>query len=167
MAFDGHHITFSDPDVAHIPDIFARGALSLLALARGDTLDWLADVLRIRRSGGSCGLDVWLTRWMYFATGSEVGIRKLWDQVRLCSEQLGALVGGKKLVFPSSLSRALGSVEVDLLRPGADDLLLAPADCDKVLRHPAARTYDTRGEGWHCFDLDPTVTTLRHRAPLW
>ncbi len=55
-------------------------------------------------------------------------------------------------------------MELELLRPVGDALLLATADCDAVLRHPAALTYDTRGDGWHCFNYDPTVTTLRHRA---
>ena len=65
---------------------------------------------------------------------------------------------------PSSLSRALGSVETDLLREQALWLLSGFAGLDELLRHPAMQTYDATGKGWHVFDYDPTVTTLRHRA---
>jgi hypothetical protein len=46
----------------------------------------------------------------------------------------------------------------------ADALLHTVADVDTVLRHPAVQSYDALGEGWHVFDVDPTVSALRHRA---
>lgn len=164
MAFDGLNVTFSNEDAARIPDILVRGSLSLVALSQGDALPRLAEIVRVRRPGGFCGLDVWVALWLYFASGSMTGFKQFWQLVRPHSKQVAALAGRTKLASPSALSRALSAVELDLVRPVADRVLLAPADCDAVLRHPAVQTYDTLGDGWHCFDFDPTVTVLRHRA---
>jgi hypothetical protein len=138
--------------------------VSLVWLAQRGVLDSLSEEVRIRRSGGFCGLDVWLALWLYFAAGSETGFKRFWAVAGPHSKRLAGLVGRRKLASPPSLSRALASVEPELLRPVADTLLVMPADCDRVLRHPAVQTYDTLGDGWHCFDFDPTVTALRHRA---
>lgn len=164
MAFDGLNVSFSEEDAARIPDLLVRGALSLLPLAGRGALSWLGDHVRIRRSGGFCGLDVWLLLWLYFASGVKTGVKGFWEVARPHSKRVGALAGRTKLASSSSLSRALAAVELDLLRPVGDALLLATADCDAVLRHPAVLTYDTHGDGWHCFNFDPTVTALRHRA---
>jgi len=164
MAFDGLDVSFSDRDAARIPDVLVRGSLSLVQLEQGGAVSTLADLVRIRRAGGFCGLDVWLTLWMYFASEAKTGVKAFWKQAGPYSKRIGALAGRDGLASSSSLSRALAAVELDLLRPVADTLLLTPADCDQVLRHPAVLTYDTFGAGWHCFDFDPTVTTLRHRA---
>ena len=164
MAFDGLNVSFTDEDAARIPDLLVRGALGLVRLTRGGRLSRLAEHVRIRRSGGFCGLDVWVVLWLYFSSGSKTGLKKFWAVARPHAQALAALAGRKKLSSPSSMSRALSAVELDLLRPSADALLLAAADCDQVLRHPSVQTYDTLGEGWHCFDFDPTVTALRHRA---
>jgi hypothetical protein len=164
MAFDGLNVTFSDEDAARIPDVLLRGALTLIPLARGGALSRVAELVQIRRSGGFCGLDVWLFLWMYFASGSTTGMKRFWRVAGPRSARLAALVGRTKLASPPSVSRALSAVELDLLRSAGDALLLATADCDALLQHPAVQTYDTLGGGWHCFDFDPTVTALRHRA---
>lgn len=56
------------------------------------------------------------------------------------------------------------SVEPELLREVAPWLLIEASGVEAVLRHPAAQVYDANGHGWHVFDIDPTVRTLRHRA---
>ena len=43
-------------------------------------------------------------------------------------------------------------------------LLAGVPEIDEVLEHPVVLTRDACGNGWHVLDLDPTVTTLRHRA---
>ena len=40
----------------------------------------------------------------------------------------------RSVVSPPSLSRTLTAVELDLVRPVGDALLMTPADCDQVLR---------------------------------
>ena len=164
MTFDGLNVTFSDRDLARIPDVLVRGALGAHVLARRGAFAKLADAVRIRRSGGFAGIDIWLVLWLYFASGATTGLKEFWRVAGPFSKKVAALAGRTKLASPPSVSRALSSVELELLRPVGDDLLLATADCDAVLRHPAVRTYDTLGDGWHCFNFDPTVTTLRHRA---
>jgi hypothetical protein len=80
------------------------------------------------------------------------------------SQRLGALAGRVSLPSSSALSRALAAVEVDLLRPASTWLLTQVGEVDTVLQHPTVQSYDTHGCGWHVFDVDPTVTALRHRA---
>lgn len=165
MAGGKLEVTFNPEDFSRLPDSVTEGAVQLLDLRKRDQLDELAEHVRIRREGGFCGLDVWLTLLVFFATGAGVGFKKFWqDAAGRHSRQLGALVGRKKLVSPSSLSRALDAVELELLRPAAGWLLAELPGLDEVLKHPAVRTYDTLGEGWHVFDVDPTVKALRHRA---
>lgn len=164
MSRDGLNVTLSGEDLSRIPDGLVPGALSLVMLSRDGALSRLGDRVRIRRAGGFCGLEIWLTLWVYFASGAKSGIKKFWQLAGPHSKRIAALCGRKKLASPASVSRALSAVELELLRPVADQLLMASADCDAVLRHPAVQALDTLGDAWHLFGLDPTVTTLRHRA---
>lgn len=157
-------VTFQDVDASRIPDTLVEGASLLLDLRRRGVVDEVAKRVKIRRQGGFCGLDVWLTVLLYMTMGAEVGVRKFWDVARPHVAALAALAGRRRLPSPASLSRALDAVEPELLRKEASWLLTGIADVDAVLRHPAVLTYDARGDGWHVFDLDPTVKTLRHRA---
>lgn len=165
MAGGRLEVTFNPEDVSRLPDSVTEGAVQLLDLRQRGRLDDLAEHVRIRREGGFCGLDVWLTLLVFLTAGAGVGFKKFWkDAAGRHSRQLGALAGRKKLVSPSSLSRALDAVELGLLRPSASWLLAELPGLDEVLKHPAVQTYDTLGAGWHVFDVDPTVKALRHRA---
>ena len=157
-------VTFQDVDASRIPDTLVQGASLLLDLRRRGVVDEAAKRVKIRRQGGFCGLDVWLTVLLYLTKGAEVGVRKFWEVARPHVAALAALAGRRRLPSPASLSRALDAVEPELLREEASWLLTGIADVDAVLRPPAVLTYDARGDGWHVFDLDPTVKTLRHRS---
>ncbi|NQT92421.1 MAG: hypothetical protein HQ559_06650 [Lentisphaerae bacterium] len=133
-------------------------------LSRRGVVDGVGERLRIRRQGGYCGLDVWLLLLLFFTTGARRGVRAFWDLLLPHMEQLAALAGRRRLPAPASLSRALDAVEPGLLRKESSWLLSGVAEVDEVLRHPAMLSYDTLGQGWHLFDIDPTVTPLRHRA---
>ena len=164
MAQSSVEFTFKPEDSARIPDILCEGAALLLLLGRRGIIQAVGERLRIRRQGGYSGLDVWLLLWLYFASGAGMGVRAFWRVLRPCQALLAALVGRRRLISPASLSRALGAVEEDLLREQAMWLLTGVTEVGDVLDHPAVQTYDANGEGWHVFDVDPTVTTLRHRA---
>jgi hypothetical protein len=157
-------VTFKDTDASRLPDALVEGASVLLDLRRRGVVDDVGRRLKIRRQGGFSGLDVWVVLMLYMAKGCEVGVRRFWDVSRPHVLALGALAGRRRLPSPASLSRALDAVEPELLREQASWLLVDATGVDVVLRHPAAQTYDARGEGWHVFDLDPTVKTLRHRS---
>jgi hypothetical protein len=157
-------VTWKEADRERIPDDVAEGAALVLDLERRGVLEGLGERVRIRREGGYCGFDVLLFLLLYFAVRQSIGLRKFWDLVRGCRHKLAALGRRRQLPSPASVSRALDSVEPELLRPVSEWLLSAGAGIDPVLRHPSVQTYDARGEGWHVFDFDPTVTTLRHRA---
>ena len=157
-------VTYESPDKARIPDRLTEGAALLMDLRQRGILTAVGDRVLIRRQGGYCGLDVWLALLLFLSAGTGQGIRAFWDVVRPHVVQLAALAGRRRLPAPASLSRALDAVEPDLLRSASGWLLAGVAEVDDVLRHPAMQTYDAQARGWHVFDLDPTVTTLRHRA---
>jgi len=164
MARGSIQVTYKSMDAARIPDDLTEGAALLMDLSQCGVVDGVGERLHIRRQGGYCGLDVWLLLLLYFTTGVHRGVRAFWDLLRPHVKQLAALAGRRRLPAPASLSRALDAVESDLLRKESSWLLSGVAEVDEVLRHPAMLSYDTLGQGWHLFDLDPTVTTLRHRA---
>lgn len=157
-------VTWKEADRERIPDDLAEGAALVLDLERRGVLEAIGERVRIRREGGYCGFDILLFLLLYFAVRQSLGLRKFWGLVRGCGHKLAALGRRRQLPSPASVSRALDSVEPELLRPASEWLLSAGAGIDAVLRHPSVQTYDARGEGWHVFDFDPTVTTLRHRA---
>jgi len=164
MARGSLEVTYEQPDTKRLPDLLTPGAALLFDLQRRGTLAKLGERLRIRRQGGYSGLDVWLVLLLFFSTGAGRGIRKFWEVVRPHVSQLAALCGRRLLATPASVSRALDAVELDLLRAESLWLLADVPEIEPVLKHPAVQTYDARGGGWHVFDLDPTVTTLRQRA---
>ena len=157
-------VTWKDADPERIPDDVAEGAALVVDLERRGVLEAIGARVRIRREGGYCGFDILLFLLLYFAVRQSIGLRKFWDLVRGCGDKLAALGRRRQLPSPASVSRALDSVEPELLRPAGEWLLSEGAGIDPVLHHPSVQTYDARGEGWHVFDFDPTVTTLRHRA---
>jgi len=159
-------VTYKDADAARVPDALTEGATWMLALSERGAVKEVGDRLRIRRQGGYSGLDVFLGLLVFLAAGATDGLRPFWEKHRDALRRLGALAGRRSLPSPASLSRALGGVETELLRDDgtAAWLLASVGQADDVMLHPAALSYDARREGWHLFDLDPTVTTLRHRA---
>jgi len=158
-------ITYREADRARIPDVLTEGAVNLVDLAHRGVVEEVGKRLRIRRQGGYCGLDVWLHLVVYLSAGAHLGLRPFWEDVlRPHARRLAALAGRRSLASPAAMSRALDSVEWELLRPEATWLLAGVPRIDDLLRHPAVQTYDALGRGWHVFDLDPTSTVFRQRA---
>ena len=164
MARVSVNVSFKQVDPKRIPDLLVEGAALLMDLRQRGLVDAIGQRLQIRRQGGYCGLDVWLVLFLFFTTGTTRGIRGFWDKARRHAFELAALAGRRSLPSPASVSRALDSVEPDLLRTASTWLLAGVGEIDRVLVHPAVLAYDARGAGWHVFDLDPTVTTLHQRA---
>lgn len=157
-------ITFDKTDLSRVPDAFTESVALLLFLERTGLVAELGRRLRIRREGGYPGVDIALLLLVYFASGVKTGIRKAWEQLAPLSVAMAGLAGRKKLPSPAALSRGLSVVEPELVRPATAWLLGEFSGVDAVMKHPATATYDSCGDAWHLFDLDPTVTTLRHRA---
>lgn len=165
MARSEIEVTYKSADATRIPDELTEGAALFMDLARRGVIEEGGERVRIRRQGGYSGLDVWLFLLLFFTTGARRGVRTLWDKVLWpFSKQLAALAGRRGLVSPAALSRALDKAEPELVRTASPWLLMDMPEIDGVLRHPATMSYDALGRGWHVFDIDPTVTTLRHRA---
>lgn len=164
MARRSRKVTWLEADLERIPDAQRQGVMLVLDLKGRGRLADVAERFLIRRQGGYCGFDILLLLLLFFSDGTATGIGEFWQRVRDWSRKLAAAAGRKSLASCSSVSRALDEVELHLLRPAAEWLLSLGSDIDGLLRHPSVQTYDARGEGWHVFDFDPTVTTLRHRA---
>ena len=165
MARGNFVVSFAEQDFTRLPDPVVPGAASLLDLQQVGVLDTVGELLRIRRQGGYSGLNVFVGLFLYYSSGLCSGLKKFWETVaRGHAQALGALAGRDRLMSPSSMSRALDAVTLEALRPMTDTLLRTVAEVDEVLRHPAVQSTDALGKGWHVFDIDPTVTALRHRA---
>ena len=124
MARRSVRVTLTSRDMARIPDNLVEGTLLALDLWRTGRLGALAECLQIRRQGGYCGLDVWLHLWLFFCAGAHIGIRTFWKRtLGAVSRRVASVVARRSLASPASLSRALGAVELDLLRPVAPQLL--------------------------------------------
>ncbi len=164
MAHRSVHVTYKPTDETRIPDSLTEGAVLLMDFRDRGIVDAVGKRLRIRRQGGYSALDVWVFLLLFFTTGATRGVRKFWEVAHRYVRHLGALAGRLRLLSPSSLSRALNAVEPDLLRETSNWLLTGVSEIYNVLRHPVVQTRDACGDGWHVFDVDPTVTTLRHRA---
>jgi hypothetical protein len=157
--------TYADTDATRIPDAFTESVVLLSRLRVSGLLAAIGERIRIWRQGGFPGLDIVVLLLVFFASGIKKGVKTVWDEeLRKHHVQIAATAGRKKLTSPSAFSRALDAVEPGLIRPGAAWLLGECSGVDEVMKHPASGTWDVLGQRWDVFDLDPTVTTLRHRA---
>ena len=164
MARTSFEVTYGPTDETRIPDCLTEGVSLLMDLLQRGVVAEVGERLRIRRQGGYSAVDVWVLLLLYFSTGAPVGVREFWEVIRPHLLEAAAMAGRRQLASPSSVSRALNVVEPDLLRNASSWLLEGVSEIDKVLVHPEVQTRDACGQGWHVFDLDPTVSTLRQRA---
>jgi hypothetical protein len=123
-----------------------------------------AERLKVQREGGYAGIDGLMFLTYFFGSGLHVGIKEFSERAREYHEQLAAVGERHWLPTQSSMSRLLDDVEYGPAREFGSWLLLQASDVASVLQHPSVLTRDAAGKGWHVFDWDPTVTTLRQRA---
>ena len=165
MSRTNRSVTFKKRNDDRLPERLTKAAALLLLLFNAGKIDQAGKVLKVRRQGGYCAADAWLALVVWLQSCPQAGIKTFWNEtLARCNQQVVAIVGRKRLPSPAALSRILKSMEVGLLRPIALWLLTVVPAVDALLAHPATQIYDTRGQGWHVFDLDPTVTTLRQRS---
>ncbi len=164
MARSSSRVTFDQKRPGSMPSWTGQGVITTLALQRRGLLPDLADKLRIHREGGYCGFDVFLFLLHLFSSDLGVGVKTFAERVGPYSQQLAALSGRRRLPSQAAMSRALGSVEHERTRDVTPWLLLQVPDARPVLESPTVLARDAAGEGWHVFDLDGSVTVLRHRA---
>jgi len=160
----GRRVVFGDRVASNrLPD-WASGGVVLVEWLQGQGL-WqeATERVKIQREGGYAGIDALLFFIYYFSSGLRVGVKEFVERAREHSGLLAAIGQRRKLATQSSMSRILAAVDADFVR-GLGSWLLRVAGVVAVLRHPSVLTRDAEGEGWHVFDWDPTVDTLRHRA---
>jgi len=147
-----------------LPDWASGGTVLIEWLQRQDLWKEAATRLKIQREGGYAGIDAFLFFLYYFGSGLQIGVKKFSERARVHHGQLAAVGDRKRLATQASMSRILGAVEAEHVQEFGSWLLRTAPDIGPVLSHPSVLTRDAVGEGWHLFDWDPTVTTLRHRA---
>lgn len=158
-------IRWNEIDPHRLPDVVSEGVALVLLLVQEGTWERISKRIRIaRRSDGYSGLDAILFLLYYYTSSTNEGVRPYYKQLAPYKRPLAALALRDELAAPSSLSRTLRCIGPGELRDELNWLLSEAADVDVVLRHPAMMTYDCVGQGWHVFDHDGTVTTVRHRA---
>jgi hypothetical protein len=147
-----------------LPDWASGGVVIIEWLRQHGQWEEAVERLRIQREGGYAGIDALMFLLYYFASGLRVGVKEFSDRAREHQGRLAAVGGRKRLPTQASMSRILASVNAETAQVFGRWLLRQATASAAVLQHPSVLTRDAMGEGWHVFDWDPTVTTLRHRA---
>ncbi len=147
-----------------LPEWASGGVVILEWLRQQGRWEEATELLKIQREGGYAGVDALVFLLYYFASGLRVGVKEFSERAREQHKRLAAVGGRRRLPTQSSMSRILAAVESDTAQSFGNWLLQQGPEIASVLQHPTVLTRDAVGDGWHIFDWDPTVTTLRHRA---
>jgi len=147
-----------------LPDWARAGVFIIEWLQQHRLWQEAARRLKIQREGGYAGIDAFLFLLYFFVSELGVGVKEFSERASEHHIQLAAIGGRKRLPTQASMSRILSAVEVENAQEFGSWLLREAVGLVDVIRHPSVLTRDALGEGWHVFDWDPTVTTLRHRA---
>lgn len=149
---------------ARVPEWASAGVVLIEWLQRRGLWVQLTERLKIQREGGYAGIDAFVFLIYLFTSGLRLGLKEFSERARKPQRQLAAVGGRERLPTQASMSRMLASVSPEMLKGFGPWLLREAVDVAAVLNHPSVLTRDAQGAGWHVFDWDPTVTTLRHRA---
>ncbi len=147
-----------------LPEWANSGVVIIEWLRQQGLWEKATDRLRIQREGGYAGIDALVFFIYYFASGLRLGVKEFSDHAREFHKQLAAVGQRQRLPTQASISRILAAADTACACEFGSWLLQTAPGVTEVLRHPSVLTRDGVGEGWHVFDWDPTVTTLRHRA---
>ena len=131
-----------------------------------NVLSELADRFRLNRSGGYAGFDLVMSTLAFVSCVlmfCNLG-KFCYDIRRTFNRPMAALVG--RLDFPSqpSMSRMFDAVDdrdVDALERW---LLIDALDGSLLWNDESVLYRDCKGDGWHVFSFDHTVTVVRQRA---
>lgn len=144
MARKTRSVTVHARDPHRIPDALGEGAVLLETLSARGMLTALGERLQIRRQGGYCGLDIMVFLLLFFSAGQAGGLQQFWTIAQPVHKDLAALAGRRSLPSPSSISRALGAVQNNLIRPYIGWLLRTLPETLSLLRHSAVCHLDAR-----------------------
>jgi Transposase DDE domain len=147
-----------------LPDWASTGVVLIEWLRQRGLWQEITDRLKIQREGGYTGIDAFVFLVYFFSSNLKLGVKEFSERARKQSLRLAAVGGRLRMPTQASMSRLLASVEVIATSGFGAWLLNEVPGVAAVLQHPSVLTRDAMGEGWHVFDWDPTVTTLRHRA---
>lgn len=147
-----------------LPDWASTGTVVIEWMQQHGLWEQATERLKIQREGGYAGIDALLFLVYFFTSGLRLGVKEFSERTRKHHAQLAAVGGRRRLPTQSSMSRILSAVDSERTKDFGSWLLLEAPGVSEVLHHPSVLTRDALSAGWHVFDWDPTVTTLRHRA---
>lgn len=162
---ENRRVVFGDaPSTERLPDWSRDGALTIEGMRASGAWNEAQERLQIQREGGYAGIDALQFLIYFFGAGLGIGVKELSQRARPYHKEMAAIGGRRRLPTQSSMSRLLSAAQAEDVREFGAWLLREAPGLQTVLNHPSALTRDALGAGWHVFDWDPTVTTLRHRA---
>jgi hypothetical protein len=151
-------------DRAELPEWACEGALLMQQLVETGCWAKASQWLRVYRHVGYTAMDVASFFVQYFASGQHWSLKEFGARSAPWRTELAALGHRREFPTPSSVSRLLGVVTLEDVRPVGARLLLETTEAAALLQHPAAAITDTFAEPWHIFDVDATVQAFRERA---
>lgn len=116
-----------------------------------------------KRGDGYTGEDVFCVLLALFASGRTCGIKRFLKDTRAFGPQLAAIFGRKKWPSQAAMSRALRSLETEVVEAFVQWLLVDVAGRFNG-RRDLESWHDRNGEEWAAFYWDDRVTPVRLRA---
>ena len=149
-----------------LPSPMPSPLLPILAELDGEgVLEALAGGLRLSRRGGYTGLPLVVFALVFLSARAREGLRPFWTRFKRPLKRVAAVAGLTALPSSGSVSRALGKISAATADQFADvalSLQATPA-LAQVLSHPSVVHRDSRGDGLHVIDIDPSVQAYRLR----
>ncbi len=151
-------------DPAVLPDALAVGAVTLDRMRQAGLLEAIGRALPLSRRGGYSSTALTAALITYMVSGARVGLRPFFEALdRMTRRRVAAVAGMRLIPTAASLSRGLGGLVHEAVRPAIRALLARPIDGLDIFQHPAVHHLDANGGAWHVLDVDPTVKAFRQR----
>lgn len=148
------------PDEA-LPSSLTAGIVIFKSILCGTLWKGLGKRLSLAR-GGYDGIDaLWLL--LLFFSGQHTSLREFVARSFGFSKKLAAVAGRKGLPSTSSMSRLLGSLEMDTVRDWSWHLLVELPGVLELLDHESMKARCRQATAWHLLDFDPTKLAIRQR----
>lgn len=157
-------VTRNSERKSRLPERYAEYAAMLVVLEAVVGLPVFSQLLRLNRSRGYQGLDVFLSLLGYHTGDGKGGLRGWLEAGAVHGGRLAGLAGRAKLMTQASMSRALASVSAEQVDDFGAQMLCHSSLGEQLLNSPTVLHRDTHGGGWHVFDFDPTAKAMRERA---
>ncbi|MBA2661633.1 MAG: hypothetical protein H0U74_05020 [Bradymonadaceae bacterium] len=155
----------TDAGQSPLPDALGQYVVIVTQLLSSTILGEVATRLRIPRSKGYQGVDIFVFLLAFFCSIKLYGsLHAFSRRIAPWRPLLAAAVGRRRFPTQSSISRALQALEFEQVVAFCDWLIQDSIKDHLLLEHESVTTRDCEGQALHVFHFDPRVTVLRERA---